>query len=51
MSGHDAQLLEELPGGFEFRPTGGLMYLTTPDQGAMFEEFVAERVETAISGR
>ena len=37
------QLLEELPGGFEFRPSGGLMYFTTPDQGAVFEEFIAAR--------
>ena len=37
------QLLEELPGGFEFRPAGGLMYFTTPEQGAVFEEFVAAR--------
>jgi glycine/D-amino acid oxidase-like deaminating enzyme len=37
------QLLEELPGGFEFRPAGGLMYFTTPDQGSVFEEFVAAR--------
>jgi len=37
------QLLEELPGGFEFRPSGGLMYFTTPEQGAVFEAFVAAR--------
>ena len=37
------QLLDELPGGFEFRPSGGLMYFTTPEQGAVFEEFVAAR--------
>ena len=37
------QLLEDLPGGFEYRPSGGLMYFTTPEQGAVFEEFVAER--------
>lgn len=37
------QLLEELPGGFEFRPSGGLMYFTTPEQGAVFAEFVAAR--------
>jgi glycine/D-amino acid oxidase-like deaminating enzyme len=37
------ELLEELPGGFEFRPSGGLMYFTTPDQGAVFEAFVAAR--------
>ena len=37
------ELLQELPGGFEFRPSGGLMYFTTPEQGAVFEEFVAAR--------
>jgi glycine/D-amino acid oxidase-like deaminating enzyme len=37
------QLLEELPGGFEFRPSGGLMYFTTPEQGTVFTEFVAAR--------
>ena len=37
------ELLEELPGGFEFRPSGGLMYFSTPEQGAVFEEFVAAR--------
>jgi glycine/D-amino acid oxidase-like deaminating enzyme len=37
------RLLEELPGGFEYRASGGLMYFMTPDQGAVFEEFVAER--------
>lgn len=36
-------LLRELPGGFEFRPSGGLMYFTTPEQGAVFEEFVDVR--------
>ena len=36
-------LLRELPGGFEFRPSGGLMYFTTPEQGAVFEAFVAAR--------
>ncbi|HEV8403862.1 MAG TPA: FAD-binding oxidoreductase [Candidatus Limnocylindrales bacterium] len=37
------ELLAELPGGFEFRPSGGLMYFMTPDQGAVFEAFVAAR--------
>lgn len=37
------QLLDELPGGFEYRPSGGLMYFTTPEQGVVFEEFVAAR--------
>lgn len=37
------KLLEELPGGFEFRPSGGLMYFLTPAQGAVFEAFVTAR--------
>ena len=37
------ELLRDLPGGFEFRPSGGLMYFTTPEQGAVFEAFVAAR--------
>jgi glycine/D-amino acid oxidase-like deaminating enzyme len=37
------ELLEELPGGFEFRPNGGLIYFNTPEQGVVFEEFVAAR--------
>ena len=37
------ELLEELPGGFEFRPNGGLIYFNTPEQGTVFEEFVAAR--------
>jgi glycine/D-amino acid oxidase-like deaminating enzyme len=37
------ELLDELPGGFEFRPSGGLMYFMTPEQGAVFEAFVAAR--------
>ena len=37
------ELIKELPGGFEFEPSGGLMYFTTPEQGAVFEAFVAAR--------
>jgi glycine/D-amino acid oxidase-like deaminating enzyme len=37
------ELLRDLPGGFEFRPSGGLMYFVTPDQGDVFEAFVAAR--------
>jgi glycine/D-amino acid oxidase-like deaminating enzyme len=37
------QLLSELPGGFEFRAMGGLIYFNTPEQGRVFEEFVAAR--------
>jgi glycine/D-amino acid oxidase-like deaminating enzyme len=37
------QLLDELPGGFEFRAEGGLIYFTTPEQGTVMAEFVAAR--------
>ncbi len=37
------ELLRDLPGGFEFRPSGGVMYFLTPGQGAVFEEFVEVR--------
>ncbi|HEX9032565.1 MAG TPA: FAD-binding oxidoreductase [Streptosporangiaceae bacterium] len=37
------ELLEDLPGGFEFRAKGGLIYFTTPEQGAVMSEFVAAR--------
>jgi glycine/D-amino acid oxidase-like deaminating enzyme len=37
------RLLKELPGGFEFRADGGLIYFTTPEQGKVMEEFVAAR--------
>lgn len=37
------QLRTELPGGFEFRAKGGLIYFTTPEQGAVMAEFVAAR--------
>lgn len=37
------ELQRELPGGFEFRPSGGLIYFNTPEQGVVFEEFVAAR--------
>ncbi len=42
------ELLEVLPGGFEFRPSGGMMYFMTPDQGTVFEEFVAARREDGL---
>jgi glycine/D-amino acid oxidase-like deaminating enzyme len=38
-----SKLHEELPGGFEFRASGGLMYFVTPEQGEVFAEFVAAR--------
>jgi glycine/D-amino acid oxidase-like deaminating enzyme len=37
------QLAEELPGGFELRMNGGLIYFVTEAQGAACEQFVAER--------
>lgn len=37
------RLRDELPGGFEFRASGGLMYFTTPEQGAVFQEFITAR--------
>jgi glycine/D-amino acid oxidase-like deaminating enzyme len=37
------QLAIELPVAFEFRDEGGLIYFNTPEQGKVFEEFVAER--------
>lgn len=37
------KLLEELPEPFEFRANGGLIYFNTPEQGRVFEEFVASR--------
>jgi glycine/D-amino acid oxidase-like deaminating enzyme len=37
------ELLAELPEAFEFRAEGGLIYFNTPEQGRVFEEFVAAR--------
>lgn len=37
------ELVDELPQPFEFRAEGGLIYFNTPEQGAVFEEFVAAR--------
>lgn len=36
-------LRRDLPVPFEFRADGGLIYFTTPEQGQVFEEFVAAR--------
>lgn len=36
-------LVHELPDEFDFRTNGGLIYFNTPEQGAVFEEFVAAR--------
>jgi glycine/D-amino acid oxidase-like deaminating enzyme len=37
------ELLDELPERFEFRAEGGVIYFNTPEQGRVFEEFVAAR--------
>jgi glycine/D-amino acid oxidase-like deaminating enzyme len=37
------QLVEELPGDFEFRANGGLIYFTTSEQEPVFKEFVEAR--------
>jgi len=42
------ELQAELPGGFEFRAEGGLIYFNTPEQGKVFEEFVAARREDGL---
>jgi len=42
------ELLEELPQPFEFRAEGGLIYFNTPEQGQVFEEFVAARREHGL---
>ncbi len=42
------ELLEELPEPFEFRAEGGLIYFNTPEQGRVFEEFVAARREDGL---
>ena len=36
-------LARDLPVPFEFRAEGGLIYFTSPEQGRVFEEFVARR--------
>lgn len=38
-----AELVDELPEDFGFRPSGGLIYFTTPEQGEVFAEFVEAR--------
>ena len=37
------ELVAELPEDFGFLPDGGLIYFTTPEQGAVFREFVDAR--------
>lgn len=37
------ELAVDLPQPFEFRAEGGMIYFKTPEQGAVFEEFVAAR--------
>jgi glycine/D-amino acid oxidase-like deaminating enzyme len=41
-------LVHELPGGFEFRAEGGLIYFNTAAQGTVFEEFVAARRQDGL---
>ena len=41
-------LLRDLPVPFEFRAEGGLIYFTTPEQGRVFEEFVARRRDDGL---
>jgi hypothetical protein len=41
-------LVRELPVPFEFRAEGGLIYFTTPEQGRVFEEFVARRRDDGL---
>jgi glycine/D-amino acid oxidase-like deaminating enzyme len=38
-----SELLDELPERFEFRAEGGVISFNTPEQGRVFEEFVAAR--------
>jgi glycine/D-amino acid oxidase-like deaminating enzyme len=37
------KLRDELPEPFEFRPEGGMIFFNTPEQGRVFEDFVAAR--------
>jgi glycine/D-amino acid oxidase-like deaminating enzyme len=41
-------LAEELPLPFEFRASGGLMFFTTSEQGAVFEQFVEARRQDGL---
>ena len=41
-------LVRDLPVPFEFRAEGGLIYFTTPEQGRVFEEFVARRRDDGL---
>jgi len=42
------ELARDLPVPFEFRAEGGLIYFTSPEQGRVFEEFVARRREDGL---
>src|SRR4051812_8905493 len=42
------ELLRDLPVSFEFRAEGGLIYFNTPEQGRVFEEFVAARRQDGL---
>ena len=42
------ELVRDLPVPFEFRAEGGLIYFTSPEQGRVFEEFVARRRDDGL---
>jgi glycine/D-amino acid oxidase-like deaminating enzyme len=42
------ELARDLPVPFEFRAEGGLIYFTKPEQGRVFEEFVARRRDDGL---
>ena len=42
------ELARDLPEPFEFRAEGGLIYFTSPEQGRVFEEFVARRRDDGL---
>jgi glycine/D-amino acid oxidase-like deaminating enzyme len=42
------ELRRDLPVPFEFRAEGGLIYFTSPEQGRVFEEFVARRRDDGL---
>lgn len=42
------ELVRDLPVAFEFRAEGGLIYFTSPEQGRVFEEFVARRRDDGL---
>ena len=42
------ELVRDLPVPFEFRAEGGVIYFTSPEQGRVFEEFVARRRDDGL---